>query len=270
MLLHITALSKDFKEGGTRIFPLEYAHQCLVGYSTKTVTTANYQEMVGASFNSVGAEALDIQDITLVNDGANGGSWIKWWDPATKTYSPKAWYVSNFTDPEDEDEELEYGGWADDDWYEISKTFAPGEGFWFSPARNNVGVTTAGSVEKTSNQYVGRTVTTANQQIMVLNAFPTTLNIQSIVLDGDGANGGSWIKWWDAANKTYSDKAWYVSNFTDPEDEDEELEYGGWADDDWYEISKTFAVGEGFWFSPARNNVTICFPNPFYVAPVAP
>ena len=239
----------------------------IVGYSTKTVSTKGYQEMVGASFNSVGAEALNIQDITLVGDGANGTSWIKWWDPATKTYSAKAYYVSNFTDPEDEDEELEYGGWADDDWYEINKTFAPGEGFWFGSGRNNVGMTTAGSVEKTANPYVGREVITKGQQIMVLNAFPTALNIQSIVLDGDGENGTSWIKWWDSATKTYSTKAYYVSNFTDPEDEDEELEYGGWADDDWYELSKTFEVGDGFWFGAGRNNVTICFPNPFYVAP---
>ena len=109
-----------------------------VGYSTKTVSTANYQEMVGASFNSVGAEALDIQDIKLVNDNEDGGSWIKWWNPATKTYSPKAVYVSNFTDPEDDEKELAYGGWSDDDWYEISKTFAVGDGFWFSPNKNNV------------------------------------------------------------------------------------------------------------------------------------
>ena len=270
MLLHITALSKDFKEGGTRIFPLEYAHQCLVGYSTKTVTKAGYQEMVGASFNSVGAEALDIQDITLVGDPADGGSWIKWWDPAAKTYSPKAVYVSNFTDPEDDEKELAYGGWADDDWYEISKTFAPGEGFWFSPSMNSVGITTAGAVEKTANQYVGRTVAVAGRQIMVINAFPTTLDIQNVVLDGDPADGGSWIKWWNSATKKYSPKAVYVSNFTDPEDAEKELAYGGWADDDWYEISKTFAVGDGFWSSPSQDNVTICFPNPFYVAPVAP
>ena len=222
--------------------------------------------MVGAQFNSVGAEALNIQDITLVGDGANGGSWIKWWDSEGKKYSAQAVYVAKFTDPEDDEKELDYGGWADEDWYEISKTFAPGEGFWFSPSRNSVGITTAGAVEKSGNQYVGRTVEVANQQIMVINAFPTALNIQSIVLDGDGANGGSWIKWWNPEGKKYSAQAVYVAKFTDPEDDEKELDYGGWADEDWYEISKSFDVGDGFWFSPSRNNVTICFPNPFYSA----
>ena len=241
-----------------------------MGYNTKTVTTKGYQEMVGASFNSVGAEALNIQDITLVGDGANGGSWIKWWDPATRTYSAPVVYANPLCDPLTDDD-LDYGGWGDQvDWYPIEKTFAPGEGFWFSPARDNVGITTAGSVEKTANQYVGRNVTTKGQQIMVLNAFPTTLNIQNIVLEGDGANGGSWIKWWDSTTRTYSAPVVYANPLCDPITDDD-LDYGGWGDQvDWYPIEKSFAVGEGFWFSPARDNVTICFPNPFYVAPVAP
>ena len=243
----------------------------IVGYNTKTVTTAGYQEMVGASFNSVGAEALDIQDITLVGDNATGTSWIKWWDPATKTYSPKAVYVDTLCDPSDPtgDTDLDYGGWGDNDWFPVVKTFAPGEGFWFSPAKNGVGITTAGSVEKTANQYVGRTVAVAGQQIMVLNAFPTALDIQSIVLEGDSAAGTTWIKWWNSASKTYSPKAVYVDTLCDPSDPtgDTDLDYGGWGDNDWFPVDKEFAVGDGFWFSPAKNNVTICFPNPFYVAP---
>ena len=241
-----------------------------MGYSTKTVSTKNYQEIVGASFNSVGAEALDIQDIVLANDGENGGSWIKWWDPATKTYSDKVVYANPLCDPVTDDD-LDYGGWGDEvNWYPTSKTFAPGEGFWFCAGRANVGITTAGAVEKTANQYVGRNVTTKNHQIMVLNAFPTTLNIQSIVLDNDGANGGSWIKWWDSATKTYSDKVVYANPLCDPVTDDD-LDYGGWGDEvNWYPTEKTFEVGEGFWFCAGRANVTICFPNPFYVAPEEP
>ena len=237
-----------------------------MGYTTKTVTTAGYQEMVGASFNSVGAEALDIQDITLVNDNEMGGSWIKWWDPATKTYSEKAVYTSILVDPET-DEDLDYGGWGDQlNWYPITKTFAPGEGFWFSPNKAAVGITTAGSVEQTSNQYVGRPVSKAGQQIMVINAFPIALDLQNIVLDNDNAMGGSSIKWWDSATKKYSDKVVYTSILVDPET-DEDLDYGGWGDQlNWYPTTKTFAAGDGFWFSPNKDNVTICFPNPFYKA----
>ena len=238
-----------------------------MGYNTKTVSTKGYQEMVGASFNSVGAEALNIQDITLVGDLENGTSWIKWWDPATRTYSDKAVYANPLCDPVTDDD-LDYGGWGDQvDWYPITKTFAPGEGFWFSPNKASVGITTAGAVEKTANQYVGRTVTTKGHQIMVINAFPTALNIQEVVLDSDLENGTSWIKWWDAATRTYSDKAVYANPLCDPVTDDD-LDYGGWGDQvDWYPIEKTFAVGDGFWFSPNKADVTICFPNPFYVAP---
>ena len=222
--------------------------------------------MVGAQFNSVGAEALDIQDITLVGDNANGTAWIKWWDSETRTYSDKAVYAKPLCDPETDDD-LDYGGWGDEgDWYPIVKTFSPGEGFWFSPAKNGVGITTAGTVEKTSNPYVGRSVDTANQQIMVVNAFPTALNIQDVVLDGDNANGTAWIKWWDSETRTYSDKAVYAKPLCDPETDDD-LDYGGWGDEgDWYPITKTFKAGDGFWFSPAKGSVTICFPNPLYSA----
>ena len=239
----------------------------IVGYSTKTVTTKNYQEMVGASFNSVGAEALNIQDITLVGDTADGGCWIKWWNPSTRSYSDKAVYANPLCDPLT-DEDLDYGGWGDElNWYPVEKTFAPGEGFWFSPAQNGVGITTAGAVEKSVNPYVGRTVTTKNQQIMVINSFPTTLDIQDIVLDEDTEDGTAWIKWWNSSTRTYSDKAVYANPLCDPETDDD-LDYGGWGDElNWYPVEKTFGVGDGFWFSPAQNGVTICFPNPFYVAP---
>ena len=109
-----------------------------MGYNTKTVSTKGYQEMVGASFNSVGAEALNIQDITLVGDLENGTSWIKWWDPATRTYSDKAVYANPLCDPVTDDD-LDYGGWGDQvDWYPIEKTFAVGDGFWFSPNKADV------------------------------------------------------------------------------------------------------------------------------------
>ena len=243
----------------------------IVGYNTKTVAKKNYQEMVGASFNSIGAEALDIQDIVLVGDLANGGSWIKWWDSATKTYSAKAVYVDTLCDPSDPtgDTDLDYGGWGDNDWFPVVKTFAPGEGFWFGANKDSVGITTAGAVEKSENQYVGRNVAKKNYQVMVINAFPTALDIQDIVLDGDLANGGSWIKWWDPVNKVYSSKAVYVDTLCDPTDPtgDTDLDYGGWGDNDWFPVDKTFNTGDGFWFGANKDNVTICFPNPFYVAP---
>ena len=54
-----------------------------MGYAT--VDTASLKMNIGAAnFQSVGAEALDLQDIKLDGDDANGGSWIQWFDPASE------------------------------------------------------------------------------------------------------------------------------------------------------------------------------------------
>ena len=217
--------------------------------------------MFGATFLTVGDEALDIQSITLTGDGANGGSWIKWWDAENSTYSAKAVYAYPLCDPAT-DNDLDYGGWGDAlDWYPVQKTFAPGQGFWFQAARANVTLDLAGEVLAVDTATVSRN-TSQNRQDMFINPYPTTLDIQSITLDGDGANGGSWIKWWDPENSTYSAKAVYAYPLCDPVT-DNDLDYGGWGDAlDWYPVEKTFVPGQGFWFQAARANVKIVFPNP--------
>ena len=70
-----------------------------------TVDKAGQQKMVGANFVSVGDEALDIQSIKLVGDAEDGGSWIKWWNPATKKYDDKAVYVEELYNPSDDDDD---------------------------------------------------------------------------------------------------------------------------------------------------------------------
>ena len=231
-----------------------------MGY-TNDDTAKNKQDMFGATFLNVGEEGLDIQSITLIGDGANGGSWIKWWDSETSTYSAKAVYADPLCNPID-DEDLDYGGWGDQvDWYPIEKTFAPGQGFWFQAARDNVKLVLAGELLSVATETIARN-TTKNKQDMFVNPFPVPLNLQSITLDGDGANGVSWIKWWDPDTATYSAKAVYCDPLCNPVD-DEDLDYGGWGDQvDWYPIEKTFAPGQGFWFQAARDNVKILFPNP--------
>ena len=66
-----------------------------------------------------------------VNDNATGTSWIKWWDHFSVTYSAKAVYVDTLCDPSDPsgDTDLDYGGWGDNDWFPVEKTFAVGDGF---------------------------------------------------------------------------------------------------------------------------------------------
>ena len=219
--------------------------------------------MVGGTFVSVGEEAIDIQNITVTGEPDDEGAWIKWWDPVAKVYGAKAYFVS----------ELYSGGeaivpttagWGDADWEVVEKTFVPGEGFWWGVNKNGCGLTISGEVLQPTTKYVGRTIATANQQQMVINAFPTVLNIQDITVDGEPDDEGAWIKWWDPVAKVYGTKAYYVS----------ELYFGGdaivpttagWGDADWEILNKTFNVGEGFWWGVNKNNCTLCIPNPFYV-----
>ena len=77
-----------------------------------TITKADSQQMVGANFVSVGQDAIDLQDIKLVgDDGSEGGSYIKWWDPATATYSTEVQYLNPLYNPDDTP--MDHGGWGD-------------------------------------------------------------------------------------------------------------------------------------------------------------
>ena len=250
----------------------------IVGYQTKTIETANQQEMVGATFVSVGGTALDIQDIVLVNDNEMGGSWIKWWDAENAVYSDQVgfwddiWDAGDDYDSEDDDTDLEVKGWGDLYGYKVDHTFAPGEGFWFCPNKDDVGMTLAGEVVKSEAEWIGLTVEVANQQIMVINPFPAELDIQAIELEDDNEMGGSWVKWWDAENTVYSDQVgfwddiWDAGDDYDSEDDDTDLEVKGWGDLYGYKVDHKFAPGDGFWFCPNKDGVTIKFKNPFYTA----
>ena len=244
----------------------------IVGYSTITVEKAGQQKMVGANFVSVGAEAIDIQDIKLVGDAEDGSSWVKWWNPETKKYGDKAVYVEELYELSGDPIVPTTSGWGDPEfWCPVEKTFVPGEGFWFGPSADNVGVTISGEVVQQKDvEYAGRTVEKAGQQIMVLNPFPTALDIQTVKLDGDAEDGSSWVKWWDPATKKYGDKAVYVEELYELSGDPIVPKTSGWGDPEfWCPVEKEFGIGDGFWFGPAADNVTICMPNPFYVKPAA-
>ena len=221
------------------------------------------QQMVGASFTTVGAEALDIASIVPMGDAGEGGSWIKWWDPTAKKYSAKVVYCYERYDADDEEIVYE-GGWGDEDWFPVEKTFQPGEGFWFQAGQTGVTLSIAGQVDQPATEYVAIPLT-MGAQIMVQNPFPMDLNLDDIVMDGDAGEGGSWIKWWDPTAKKYSPKAVYCYERYDADDEKIVYE-GGWGDEDWIPVEKTFNAGTGFWTQAGQTGVKICFPNPFYTA----
>ena len=127
----------------------------IVGYANVD-SQKNKMDMAGANFVTIGEEGLDIQSIVMTGDGAEGTSYIMWWDAEAGKYSAKAVYANPLCDP-GTDEDLDYGGWGDQlDWYPIEKTFTPGQGFWFQAAFDKVSLTTSGEVEQPETEYAGR------------------------------------------------------------------------------------------------------------------
>lgn len=220
--------------------------------------------MVGANFVSVGDEAIDIQDITVTGDPADESAWIKWWDPVAKVYGAKAYYVSELCDENGDALIPTRAGWGDSDWIPVEKTFAPSEGFWWGTGDDDLGLTLAGEVVQPKTEYVGRTIAKAGQQQMVINAFPMSLDIQDMTVDGDPADESAWIKWWDPVAKVYGAKAYYVSELCDENGDALVPTQAGWGDSDWIPVEKNFATGEGFWWGAGDDNITLCIPNPFY------
>ena len=107
----------------------------IVGYSTTVIEKDGQQQMVGGTFVSVGEETINIQDITVTGEPADESAWIKWWDPATRTYT-QALYVSELYSGGDPITPTR-AGWGDADWEIVDKTFATGEGFWFGVGKDN-------------------------------------------------------------------------------------------------------------------------------------
>ena len=240
-----------------------YRPSNIVGYLTSTIDTMGQQKMVGGAFVSVGGEALDIQSIGVTGEPDDEGAWIKWWDPVKKTYDVKAVYVSELY-REDEPIVPKTAGWGDGDWNIIEKTFNPGEGFFWGVNKDGCGLTISGEVYIPSTKTIGSKIETMGQQKMVINPFPMDLDIQSLTVDGNPADEGAWIKWWDPVKKTYDIKAVYVSELY-KNDQPIVPKTAGWGDGDWNIIEKTFVPGEGFWWGVNKDNCTLVFRNPFYV-----
>ncbi len=261
-----------------------------VGYQTMGLT-AGKQVMKGAMFVSVGSETISLQDIRM--DSAtlvDGTTQIWWWDKDTRTYTYAYWCPSCNSDGDYIDEngtvvENESDAahvWGDQlDWIAISKTFAPGEGFWIKPDSGapTPAVSIAGELVTTDTtiQYISATLA-AGKQVQITQPMPVgAFGLQTVKMTGAPADGGTQVWWWDKNTRTYTYAYWCPSCNSDGDYIDEngtvvENEADAalvWGDQlDWIAIEKTFDEGEAFWVKPdsGASSPAIQFPNPLYVA----
>ena len=100
----------------------------MVGYQTVSLEPG-VQGIKGATFVTVGKDALDIQDIKMNKALADSEAQIWWWDGSK--YEAKAFWYTDLYKDETGATTYGYAGWGDEVyWMPVEKSFANGEGFW--------------------------------------------------------------------------------------------------------------------------------------------
>jgi hypothetical protein len=200
----------------------------IVGYTTKALT-ANKKAITGAQFVEVGGgTSLSLNSIQLVNVPADGTAGILWWNGSG--YDGAMWVEIGY-DPDNI-------GWGDENWDEVTHTFAPGEGFWIviPSGVTDPAVLQAGEV-KLSTQATFDFALEANKKSLVINPLPVAITLDDIELVNVPADGTAGILWWNGSGY---DGAMWVEIGYDPDNV-------GWGDENWDEVTHTFGADEGFW-----------------------
>ena len=234
----------------TATFALESAN--IVGYQKIENRQGNTLQV--ATFNAVGGEGYNIQEIIPVGDTVVGGgeTTIQTLTAAKATAKMFYWLTDDewgtdngengwFEDPNNTEEFADY-------------TFDPGEGFIFASANGSASVTYAGEVK----YPVELAMTQGNS--LCGNFWPKDMSLQQIVPAGATVVGGgeTTIQTLTAAKATakmfywLTDDEWGTDNgengwFEDPNNTEEFADY-------------VFQPGEGYIFASANGPATLNFP----------
>ena len=201
---------------------------------------------------------------------------IWWWNGST--YDAKAFWYTDLYVPGSAEETLGYAGWGDEEnWWPVSKTFAPGESFWIqvndTVKVEDANYTMSGQIESVSDAEEYYSIPLIpNVQAQITHPFPIgEFSIQTIKMSENLIDYDAQIWWWNGA--TYDAKAFWYTDLYVPGSAEETLGHPGWGDEEnWWPVEKTFNSDEGFWIqvndTVAVKDAKVMFPNPFYKAPV--
>ncbi len=208
-------------------------------------------DILGTQFVNAGAEALDIQSITI-NNYTSGKDWIKIYTPGIgyETY----FYFSDTIDNE-EDFNSMGEGWGDSGSVKVfGITLDPGQGFWINTQKDAT-ITIPGQVVLSSSESMELA---ANKMDIMSSPYPVAINIQKITLS-NFSSGKDWIK-------MYTPGVGYNTYFyfTDTIDNEEDFNSmgEGWGDSGSVKVTDVVLnPGQGFWINTQKDaTVTVTFP----------
>ena len=239
-----------------------------VGYTSKDVTAGKFY-LIGTQFDKAGSDSagsINMNDLIKLSSTNAAGLYDDDFATAPKISVLNAagtgynnyFYISDGTD--DNDDELGYDCWCDEDGYELDNTtkLTLGKGFWFTSPSTSGTITTVGQVSEIASVTLDFP---ADKFTILCNPYPLAVALQSLtttatpgLYDDDFATAPK-ISALNAAATGYNNY-FYISDGTD--DNDDELGYNAWCDEDGYELENTqIEAGAAFWISaPAAGSVT--------------
>ena len=141
-------------------------------------------------------------------------------------------------------------GWCDDTYTLVEGvTFNPGQGLWVQGTSNGAAIQNAGMVGKNDMSVQLRPGFTATG-----NPFPTTINLQDIIPEGDDidTDGGIMIETLTAGGRAA--EIYMYLDWGDPK---------GWCDDTYTLVEGvTFEPGQGLWGQGTKTSEYLRFPAP--------
>ena len=208
-----------------------------VGYAQNGLQTGF--TMVTPQFVAIGSEAMPLQSIQPVGDDTSDAVFIQTLDAGGYTVDSYTW----------NDWATDKPCWVNDDYEPIEGvSFESGAGLWVQGAAASQGVQTAGKVGTSDVVIQLLTGFTAGG-----NPFPTTIDLQDIVAEGEDTSDSVFIQTLDAGGYTVNAYTW----------NDWAADKPCWVNDDYEPIEGvSFAPGAGLWVQGASSAQYIRIPAP--------
>ena len=247
-------------------FGIESAN--VVGYTSKDVTAGKYY-LIGTQFDAAGttsAGRIDMNDLIKLSETLAPGLYDDDFATAPQIQVQKPaggynmyFYISDGTD--EDDNELGYAAWCDEDGYELTEAakLELGKGFWFYSPTTSGTITAAGQVTEAASKTLSFT---AGKYTILCNPYPTAVSLQSLtttatpgLYDDDFATAPQIQVMKPAGGYNMY---FYISDGTD--DDDNELGINAWCDEDGYELSGAqIDAGAAFWIYSPTTSGSITF-----------
>ena len=202
--------------------------------------------MTAPQFINIGSDTdVPLQTIKPTGDGTSDAVAIQTLDSAGRAIDTYIW--CDWAGPDSDQE-----AWSDGSGDIIEGVkFAPGTALWIQGTDASQGIMTSGQVSESD------VVIKLRNGFMALgNPFPTEVNLQDIIPEGEGCSDTVAIQTLDSAGRAVDTYIW--CDWAGPDSDQE-----AWSDGSGEIIEGvTFAPGAGFWVQGASDQQSLRFPAP--------